>query len=180
MSTVLKEAVLYLHYNNPMTSTPNANTISDTLLTHIERRWRDIRYEIITNSWSWARYLQARVRGLPRRTILFYPEKPSFFHALTFICNSLGYTMTDDPKVPHDLTWAFKDVTSYEPDETLVALLKSGTVVNGTCTDIGKVKVECIFKDVFGYGMQIDPEQHQGVCVRKSNDNAKHDGTIIT
>jgi hypothetical protein len=52
-------------------------------------------------------------------------------------------------------------------------------ILNSQCLDISKKNVEKIQKEVFGYGMEIDPKTHLGKCVIKSDENAVHDGRIV-
>jgi hypothetical protein len=52
-------------------------------------------------------------------------------------------------------------------------------ILNAQCLDISKKNVEEIQKNIFGYGMEVDPQKHQGKCVVKSDENAVHDGQII-
>ena len=51
--------------------------------------------------------------------------------------------------------------------------------MNKHCDDVSKVKVEEVFRDIFGYGTLLDPKTHHGLCVMKSNENATHDGKIV-
>jgi hypothetical protein len=55
----------------------------------------------------------------------------------------------------------------------------SGEILNAQCSDISKKNIEHIQKNTFGYGMEVNPKTHQGKCVVKSDENAKHDGQII-
>ncbi len=55
----------------------------------------------------------------------------------------------------------------------------SDKILNAQCSDISKKNVEQIQKNIFGYGMEVDPKTHQGKCVVKSDENAVHDGQII-
>lgn len=52
-------------------------------------------------------------------------------------------------------------------------------ILNAHCLDISKKNVEIVQREVFGYGMEIDPKTHQGKCVLKSDENAVHDGHIV-
>ena len=56
---------------------------------------------------------------------------------------------------------------------------QAGEILNAQCSDISKKNVEQIQKNIFGYGMEVDPKTHQGKCVVKSDENAVHDGQII-
>ncbi len=124
-------------------------------------------------------FLTSRKKGHKHKTILFYPDKPQSFHALYKICNILGYTMTSDPTSHFDSVIAFEDITIRTPNKILDGLAKKRKVINYNCGDITKERVEKIFKEAFGYGMAVNPLTFKGECVRKSDTNALHDGTII-
>lgn len=51
--------------------------------------------------------------------------------------------------------------------------------LNFDCYDISKSRIGEINKQIFGYDYNIDPTNHKGRCVSKSNNNATHDGRII-
>jgi hypothetical protein len=53
-------------------------------------------------------------------------------------------------------------------------------MVNGLCTDISKQRVEAAMRAAFGYGTAVDPTRVTGAIVRKSDANARHDGTVVT
>jgi hypothetical protein len=55
-----------------------------------------------------------------------------------------------------------------------------GRFLNARCTDISKRKVAEVFEAVFGYPLDVDPRSYAGKMVRKSNQNAAHDGRVIT
>jgi len=114
-----------------------------------------------------------------RKTILFLPDKPDYSQVLYKICSTLGYPMTSSVASRPDLVIAFQDVTKRAYSATLAEIAAAGYVVNQYCDDISKVKVEEVFREVFGYGTFVDPETHVGQCVMKSNDNAMHDGEVV-
>ncbi len=125
-------------------------------------------------------YIRARLLGKKKKVVLSYPDMPArYYHILYGICNRLGYALTNDPNRPADIVIAFKDATVYEPDQKLEELTKTHHVINIGACDITKARVEKVFKEVFGYGMEVDPRTWNGKCVRKSNDNAVHDGKVI-
>ena len=66
--------------------------------------------------------------------------------------------------------WAWKDATTNDPVPG---------AINGDCTDISKSRVDAAMRRVFGYGAEIDPTTHEGMCVRKSEVNTAHDGRIV-
>jgi hypothetical protein len=104
---------------------------------------------------------------------------PEFYHIIWTIADCLGATITNDPSTKADVILHFEDTTIRANDPILDELHKSKHVLNYNARDISKRRVENVFQEVFGYGMSIDPETHHGLCVRKSNDNARHDGKVI-
>lgn len=113
------------------------------------------------------------------KTILFHPSKPGYSEVLYKVCNSLGYAITTATDSRPDLVIAYEDVTERGPSSVLAELAGDHHVVNHRCHDISKVRVEAVFHDVFGYGTFVDPRTHQGLCVVKSNENARHDGEMV-
>ena len=146
-----------------------------SLITWLDYVQYDLRTMFLLRLQYW--YARAR-RGFTTKTILFYPDHPLVFHSLYRVCYELGYTMTTDPHAKADLVIAYQDVTVRD-NARIEELFKDRFVVNRKCTDIGKDHVEAVFQKVFGYGMAVDPRTCQGVCVRKSIDNAVHDGKVI-
>ncbi|MBI3574020.1 oligosaccharide flippase family protein, partial [Candidatus Kaiserbacteria bacterium] len=111
-------------------------------------------------------------RRFQRKFVLFYPEKPKTYHVLYRICHALGYTITDDPRVPADAVIDFEDTTIRNPNLVLEVLRKKRKVINISCNDISKETVDRVFAEVFGYGISVDPLTYRGTCVKKSNTNA--------
>jgi hypothetical protein len=114
-----------------------------------------------------------------KKTVLMYPQKPRSFHILYKIFHILGYRITSNPNAKADIVIHFEDTTLKRPDSALAWLGRRQKVLNIDCADISKEHVDKILKEVFGYGAMIDPRVYSGKCVKKSNDNAKHDGKII-
>ncbi|WP_225207532.1 ATP-grasp domain-containing protein [Novosphingobium huizhouense] len=65
----------------------------------------------------------------------------------------------------------------YHYDDTTVAACEGA--INGRCVDISKSTVGRVFAEVFGYALDIDPREHHGKIVRKSEINAVHDGEVL-
>ncbi|MBP9749833.1 MAG: lipopolysaccharide biosynthesis protein [Candidatus Pacebacteria bacterium] len=126
------------------------------------------------------RYLQARSKSGTTITVLTYPERPRTFHILYRVFHELGWRITNDPNEPADIRMRFKDTTVWHADETLATLRETHPVLNAYCEDIGKSHVEDVFSRIFGYGTRVDPRTYSGMCVRKSESNAVHDGTLIS
>jgi hypothetical protein len=65
------------------------------------------------------------------------------------------------------------------PTELLPSTLDLQAVINAGCSDISKRKVEREFYNLFGYPMAVDPLSFGGTCVKKSNENGRHDGALV-
>jgi hypothetical protein len=141
----------------------------------------DLKYRLRSKAYS--KYLRVRskkkIGAGQGPIILCYPEMPEFYHIIWTIADCLGATITNDPSTKADVILHFEDTTIRANDPILDELHKSKRVLNYNARDISKRRVENVFQEVFGYGMSIDPETHLGLCVRKSNDNARHDGKVI-
>ena len=130
--------------------------------------------------WCRMKYIQALFRnGFQPKTVLFYPERPKYYHMLYSVCNILGYRITNNPTEKFDLAVAFQDITVRPKNTILEDLIKKYSVVNANCVDISKERVEKIFEEVFGYGMAVDPRTYQGEYVRKSDANAVKDAVTF-
>jgi O-antigen/teichoic acid export membrane protein len=125
-------------------------------------------------------YLSMRRKHADLPTILFYPERPKTYHILYRICHELGWRITNNPNEKADILIRFKDTTAWKGDDTLHALKTTRPVLNARCYDISKVHVDEVHHAVFGYSTRLDPTTHKGLCVRKSNTNAVHDGRVLT
>lgn len=142
-------------------------------------RLKAIHYEWWVRITCKQRFMLAQMSGSPKKTILFYPDVPKYYYILYTISHALGYSMTNDPSRPADIAVAFKDITVRAPDSAEEKLRERYRLINGGSRDISKEKVEEVFRDVFGYGMRIDPRTFHGECVQKSNENATHDGKVV-
>lgn len=117
--------------------------------------------------------------GFRSRNILFYPDYPLWETEIFKIAGLLDYNVTNNPRLPFDLVFAWEDTTHRRPVPALAQLAGKVPVFNVRCTDISKVKVEAVFRSVFGYSSFVDPTTGRGVAVQKSDLNARHDGRII-
>lgn len=117
-------------------------------------------------------------RGFRKKVILCYPKRPDGWHALYHITHVLGLQMSNDPHKTFDVCIAFLDTTKRPEDATLRDLEQKTRVINARCGDISKVRVEEIFKKVFGYGMAVDPRNFNGPYVKKSDINGQHSGQL--
>ncbi|UCH13236.1 MAG: hypothetical protein JSV22_08970 [Bacteroidales bacterium] len=113
------------------------------------------------------------------RTFLFYPHYPSKRSVLYKILGLMDYNRTNNPELKYDYAINWQHETFREEIPLLEKLNKKQHVINLKCNDISKKYVDRIFKSVFGYCTEIDPVTYKGICVKKNNINAMHDGKII-
>ncbi len=125
-------------------------------------------------------YLRARPSGSARITVLTYPDRPRTYHILYRVFHELGWRITNDPDARADIRMRFKDSTVWYADDILASLREKHPVLNARCEDIGKSAVDDAQYRAFGYRARIDPRTHNGACVRKSEENAVHDGALIS
>lgn len=55
----------------------------------------------------------------------------------------------------------------------------SAKLLNARVTDISKTYIGCVFEQVFGYPLTLNPLTHHGPMVQKSDMNGVHDGQIV-
>lgn len=123
---------------------------------------------------AWARH------GMRVERALFYPERPTRGTVIYQVCHLLGYRISNDLEAPASFAMAWEDRTFREMRPELVQLSDRLAVFNLGCQDISKRRVEAVHKEVFGYGLAIDPRIHAGPYVRKANENSRHDGRVTT
>ena len=71
----------------------------------------------------------------------------------------------------------FQDLFKYFHKECLIDNMVK---INLNTNDISKKNVAKCFASTFGYALDIDPTTYSGEIVVKSDENAKHDGEVIT
>jgi hypothetical protein len=135
---------------------------------------------IIGEVFAWFSYFAA-VHSEPRMeapafTVSFTPDRARPWYLVWPVMRVAGARIVG-PNQPADLTFHFEDATvcaglppSYRAGETHW---------NGGCRDVSKSRVASIFAEVFGYGLMVDPEQHHGAMVEKSETNGVHDGKVV-
>ena len=111
------------------------------------------------------------------KTIFCYPALPGPGFVFYRLSLELGYTFTQNTKADFDLAikwWVgTKDpALGYFPVE-------SDHVINKDAEDFRKSTVCHAFRTTFGYPLAVNPRAHKGPMVRKSEENAAHDGQII-
>jgi hypothetical protein len=98
---------------------------------------------------------------------------------LSRICSWNGYRITTDVHAPADAVMVW-DIATVRTPRAYANLPNHLRAINARCIDVSKRHVDQVFADVFGYDIRIDPLIHAGPCVRKSNDNGRHDGVILS
>ena len=88
--------------------------------------------------------------------------------------------LTNNPRRRACLVVKWDPRTRAPNDAMLTGLGARGPVLNLRCTDVSKSHVAQVFAAVFGYPLLIDPRTYQGPCVCKSEENARHNGQVVT
>ncbi len=113
--------------------------------------------------------------------IAFTPHQPQPWHLIWSVLHVAGGKIVLDPEKA-DAVFYFEDITARDdcPLDTLSPAARSLRQLNCNCLDVSKSKVAQVFQEVFGYPLSIDPTQHSGPAVEKSEINGAHDGRIVT
>jgi len=112
--------------------------------------------------------------------ILFLPNHPEReYYSLGPIFKYLEYTATKSIHDDFDAAFLWQDTTHVIPPPALLQIARSKPVLNLRCTDISKIRVEAVFREIFGYGTFVDPTLHQGRCIVKSDENAATWGSVV-
>ena len=122
-----------------------------------------------------ARRVVWAARHGPRRryplTVAFTPEMPRYFTLAYQLSVRLGVDVV--PVADADVVFYWADLTIRgEPPAGLPP-----QTVNLAVRDISKTHVGILHEQVFGYGLEPDPDA--AVFVEKSDENATHDGRVV-
>ena len=120
-----------------------------------------------------------RVRAEFYITVLAYPHALEPGSVLYKICDELDCRRTNDIGAKADVIIHWEDSSFRQAPPLLEERNRRQKVLNLQCKDISKRRVDEVHQSVFGYRLEIDPLRHRGSCVKKSNENAAHDGTIV-
>lgn len=104
----------------------------------------------------------------------FGPQTARPWYFARAIVAAHGGRVVADP-AEADIVWTFDDQTVSPTVEGRTGQ----TVINGACTDVSKSLVARVSGDCFGVSLTIDPAQHAGPMVAKTEVNGAHDGRII-
>ena len=111
------------------------------------------------------------------KTIAFYPQPSGPWYNAWLAARMAGLKIISDPHEA-DHVFIFDDATHSRIGLELPSNLRA-KAINDNIHDISKSHVSKIFKDVFGYSVDINPQTYKGLAVRKSEINGTHDGEII-
>lgn len=108
--------------------------------------------------------------------VWFWPEAPEPETVLFKVLSGLGRRIRHG-RPDRGLLFVWQDETHLELPEPLGP--RDGVTVNASCVDISKSAVDRVHRDVFGFGLTVDPTTTVGAMVEKSEENAAHDGRIV-
>jgi hypothetical protein len=119
--------------------------------------------------------------GAKGRELHFHPQIPDAEYTIWKVCALLGVRRR--PPRPGAKTVYVFDDNDFEPerlpDPGPIIDAAPDRTINLQCTDISKTAVSRAFEEAFGYRIEVDPAEHHGVIVEKSDANARHDGRLI-
>jgi len=154
----------------------------------LKKAWRDRREEfrdvgrhfLLRREFSAGEHPFATLRSVlrPRKTILFFPERPSLDSVAYKLCALLGFAITNNPRRQFDVAFKLKDATFCDAAELQNISAGAKKIINVRSLDISKRAVAKAFGEVFGYAIEVIPTQYGGRLVEKSNHNARHDGRV--
>lgn len=148
-----------------------------------QRILRAPRRHLAAAGWTWAHYTATSFAYRLRRPpidVLFYPQRLASMHYVLWkICAVLGLRATQELSQRTALTVLWKDATFIKASEAVLPVMRA-PAINAACLDISKTNVSRHFSAVFGYSCDVDPFNYSGPCVEKSNENARHDGHVVT
>lgn len=113
--------------------------------------------------------------------ILFYPNNLAGGQRVMHYLKELGVDYTNDindPGITHAHYYEFKNERVI-PDWIHLFMKDGKYVINNKLTNIKKDHIDDVFTDVFGYSLRVNPTTHRGICVKRSSQNALHQGELI-
>ncbi len=115
----------------------------------------------------------AQKHGQPQ-FVLVHPDWPSKRASIMAYADALGWAVTNRKETPARYNGAVRIQLAFD-DRTEKRQAQPG-MWNGQCLDISKSTLDRHHRDVFGYGLAVDPTAHAGPMLEKSEGNAVHDG----
>jgi len=117
------------------------------------------------------------LNGGKTKTVLFYPEFPNKRMVLSKILKENNINMTNNPMLKHSLVIDWQNETERARFDW--PKITTQPTINSKIDTIGKYAIDEIHQQVFGYCVNLNPKEHQGKMVLKSDANAMHDGKVI-
>lgn len=109
-----------------------------------------------------------------RRRLPAGPDPVIRSYLLWKVTKLLGVEIVPLADDPMPLAFHFHDTTVSRIESPA-----SARVLNDSCRDVSKRRVDRAMTATFGYGLALDPTMHSGPMVEKSDRNAAHDGVVI-
>jgi len=106
------------------------------------------------------KYKRAITGVAPIATMAFYPQPSGPWYNAWLAARMGGIDLIDDPNAA-DAVFVFDDKTESDTGKNLSAEIKP-KAINHRINDISKTHVGKVFKDVFGYSVDIDPLTYRG------------------
>ncbi len=113
----------------------------------------------------------------PPFTIAFSPERARPWYLVWAVSRVAGGRLVTDASKA-DVVMHFEDAT-YSPNAPPPNRKPSAKLINFNCRDVSKSHVSAASEAAFGHRLTIDPANHVGPAVEKSEINAAHDGRIV-
>ncbi|MEN9333729.1 MAG: hypothetical protein RLY35_909 [Bacteroidota bacterium] len=136
----------------------------------------------VKTNWLFFKQLRELLFGLRHNnfrrqngTVWISPQFPSRKSTLYQISRHLKFNLITEPFQNTQIGIHFHDTTLHDPIQNT----KNIKIINKNISDISKQKVDQVHLEVFKYNTFIDPTNHLGKCVEKSDENALHDGIEI-
>jgi hypothetical protein len=130
--------------------------------------------------FAWCRYFFAVVgessRLKPDFSIAFAPDPGRPWYLIWPVVKLAGGRITASREA--DVIMHFEDATC-SPNAPPAAAKAGAKLINFGCEDVSKTRVAAAFEEAFGYGLALDPRDHCGEAVEKSERNGAHDGRIV-
>lgn len=107
---------------------------------------------------------------------IVYPEVPPQASVISPILQFLGIQV--DGHNPNSIENA--DIYIVWNGATTIRKYPNKNAINYNCLDISKNTVSKAYEEVFNTSLLINPTEYTGLCVQKSDENAIHDGKILS
>jgi len=120
--------------------------------------------------------LLRRLSGKAHPRIAFSPDVPRPWYLIWPVLHVAGAKIEQNP-AKADILFHFEDATT-----TATPVPTAGPrtrYVNFNCRDVSKTRVAKAWETVSGYSLAVNPREHNGPMVEKSEVNAAHDGRIL-